>query len=230
MSEVFEKQYKEHGLKSQRLYPNEELLRFIGSNFLNKIPYSERKKIKILEVGCGSGANLWMLAKEGFDIYGIDSSKTAIGLCKKHLGEKWDVSANLKIQDFRELGFNNETFDVVIDVVSLQHISFREHYNAIKEIYRVLKKNGFFFSYHLGEDSYSYKNNDGNEIDRYTIDNVNNPKAPLNNNGITCFINDEEYKGILKEIGFNKINIEHTIKTYNNREIKIQYLTVTAIK
>lgn len=48
----------------------------------------DNKSIKILEIGCGSGANLWMLAKEGFDVYGIDNSVTSLKLAKEHLNPK----------------------------------------------------------------------------------------------------------------------------------------------
>ena len=64
----YEESYKSRGFKAQRRYPNEELLRFLGVNFSNN-DVESRKKIKVLEVGCGSCANLWMVAKEGFDAY-----------------------------------------------------------------------------------------------------------------------------------------------------------------
>lgn len=43
---LWNKKYKELGFNSQRLYSNEELLRFFGKIFF-KIPKSERKDIKI---------------------------------------------------------------------------------------------------------------------------------------------------------------------------------------
>ena len=57
-------------------------MRFIGRNFF-KIPLDERNEIKILEIGCGQGSNLWFLAKEGFDVYGIDISPSAIQKTEK---------------------------------------------------------------------------------------------------------------------------------------------------
>ena len=72
----FDKEYHKYGLSAQRMYPNEALCRFLGSNGFFNV---ERKEdIRILEVGCGSGANLWMIAKEGFDAYGLDASSAAI--------------------------------------------------------------------------------------------------------------------------------------------------------
>ncbi len=56
-------------------YPPIPLVRFVAKNFYN-VP--NRKEIKILELGFGTGANLWYLAREGFSVYGIEGSKTAV--------------------------------------------------------------------------------------------------------------------------------------------------------
>src|SRR3989338_994735 len=67
---IFEKKYQETGFESQRKYPNESLVAFASE--ING---------RVLDLGCGSGANTWFLAKEGKETYGIDSSPTAIKLC-----------------------------------------------------------------------------------------------------------------------------------------------------
>ena len=81
----YQKSYKKEGFGAQRLYPNEELLRFLGRHFF-LIPIQKRKNIKILELACGSCSNLWMIGKEGFKAYGIDFSDVAIRLGKKRAG------------------------------------------------------------------------------------------------------------------------------------------------
>lgn len=81
-----EKTYQKQKFGAQRRYPNEELIRFFASTFFKK-KSNERKKTRILELGCGSCANLWMIAREGFDSYGIDISPAAIGLGKKNTEE-----------------------------------------------------------------------------------------------------------------------------------------------
>ena len=84
----YDASYTAEGFKAQRLYPNEELLRFLGRHFFNSVPKDERKTIRVLELGCGSGANLWMISKEGFDTYGIDISNSAISLASKMLAHQ----------------------------------------------------------------------------------------------------------------------------------------------
>ena len=79
--EFYDQSYKQLGFAAQRKYPNEELSRFMGRNFFS-LKHEERSSKKILETGCGSGGNIWMLAKEGFDTYGIDLSTEAISLAE----------------------------------------------------------------------------------------------------------------------------------------------------
>jgi cyclopropane fatty-acyl-phospholipid synthase-like methyltransferase len=223
---IFEEQYQELGFKSQRTYPNESLVAFIKSKFFN-IKLEDRKKIKVLELGCGSGANLWMIAEEGFDTYGIDSSPTGLEYCKKML-DKWTVSAILKLEDFTSLSFDNEYFDVIIDVVSTQHLSYLQHKKCYKEVYRCLKSKGNFFSYHLGENSISLKSND-EMIDHCTVKEVKNG-FPLANNGQTCFISANEVRKELKVAGFAKVVIEKLIRSYSNQTQYIEYLSIVAEK
>jgi ubiquinone/menaquinone biosynthesis C-methylase UbiE len=223
---IWDNQYRKLGFAAQRLYPNEELLRFLGRNYfrLNK---PERKKLKILELGCGSGANLWMMAKEGFTVSGVDNSSEGLELCTKML-EHWGVGSELSKGNIINLPYENNSFDSVVDVVSMQHLSFSEHTKAYAEIKRVLKPHGLFFSYHLGSKSYSYTPGGGRRIDKYTVDNISNPKAPLSNNGTTCFPTERSIEKILLSKGFRNISIENVIKTYQNRSMSIQYLAIEA--
>jgi hypothetical protein len=112
----------------------------------------------------------------------------------------------------------------------MQHISFSDHLKAYSEIKRLLKTNGIFFSYHLGNKSFSYRSGGGVIIDRFTVDNVKNSKAPLSNNGITCFPTEKAIENELSRLGFKNINIENVIKTYSSRKIKIFYLVIRAQK
>ena len=63
-------------------YPGEDLIRFVARNFYG-VP--DRSAIRLLEVGCGPGANLWFMAREGFTVYGIDGSQTAIDQARARL-------------------------------------------------------------------------------------------------------------------------------------------------
>ncbi|MCP4050810.1 MAG: class I SAM-dependent methyltransferase [bacterium] len=85
VKQYYEDSYKEKGLNAQRLYPNEELLRFFGREFFSKIDRNKRGHIKVLELGCGSCSNLWMVSKEGFDSYGLDLSEEAVNLGQEML-------------------------------------------------------------------------------------------------------------------------------------------------
>lgn len=213
-----------HSRRAWGKYPNEELVRFIGRNFF-KIPREKRKNIKILEVGCGQGANLWFLAKEGFDVYGIDISPSAIKKAEKYLSEAYNIKAHLKVADVRELPYKNEFFDIIIDCATVQHLSFKDHKKVCTEINRVLKPDGYFWSLHIAKNSWGYGT--GNLIDYETFDNLS--EGPLTNVGIICMLSDKDLETLL--LGGFKINsIEKYILTYENQQKEIIHWIIKAVK
>ncbi len=224
----FEKQYKEKGFTSQRRYPNEALIQFLAGNYFY-LPINKRGGIRVLELGCGSGANLWMVAREGFSAYGIDIAPTGISLCKQMLN-LWGVKADVRLGDMKKLDFKNAFFDIIFDVVSMQHITTQEHTSAYKEAHRCLKKGGYFFQWHLGKRSTPFMHGGGKRIDRLTIDNISNPDMPLYNSGPTCFLTPADAKIMLRSAGFKKISIETVTRSYKEMAQIIEYLSITAKK
>lgn len=222
----FEKQYQEMGFAAQRRYPNESFLSFLGINYF-VLPQEKRRKMKVLELGCGSGANLWMVAREGFDTYGIDFSQTGLQYCEQRLKE-WGVSATLIPGDITDLPFEDNEFDLIFDVVSMQHLSFEQHYQCYKDIFRCLKPNGKIYSYHLGENSISLKSAK-EMIDHCTVKNITKG-YPLATNYQTCFLSANEVRRALSDIGYENIVIEKVLRSYSNQTMYIEYLSVVAEK
>src|SRR5207247_2009282 len=63
-------------------YPGEDVIRFVARNYYAA---EDRSKVRFLEVGSGTGANLWFLAREGFSAHGMEGSPTAAGLARQRL-------------------------------------------------------------------------------------------------------------------------------------------------
>ncbi len=169
-------------------YPYDSVVSFIFKNF-GKIPYEERKNIKVLEVGCGACNNVWFLAEQGFNTYGIDISETAIDFGKKVL-ERKNLNASLTIGSFAELPYENNYFDIVIDRLSLTHCPNLID-ESLFEVNRVLKNDGLFFSimFNTKHDGYKESIKKYSSINDYGFELVEDNY--LKNVGPTYFIDDE---------------------------------------
>jgi len=223
---IFDKQYQSHGLSAQRRYPNESLIQFLASRYF-RFSESKRKSTRILEVGCGSGANLWMMAKEGFDTHGMDSSIKGLELACQHLAEKWGVAADLREGSFTNLPYEQNYFDAVVDVVSLQSINLEDSHLALQEIYRVLKPGGVFFSYRLSDHSVMYEHSGGGRIDAATVDNIVDTTLPLANNGPSSFWSPALARLQYQQAGLEIETIERVGRTYSNGAY-VEYLAIQA--
>ncbi len=106
---------------------------------------------KVLEVGCGNGANLYALRRLGHKAWGVDLSKEAL-LASPSLWHGTDVS----IGSATELQFPSFSFDAVADVQCLQHLASDQLLIAYAEAFRVLNVGGRFFSMHLTEGQERY--------------------------------------------------------------------------
>ncbi|EAK0492680.1 class I SAM-dependent methyltransferase, partial [Campylobacter upsaliensis] len=127
-------------------YPSESVIRFIARNFYNA---KDRNKISILELGLGTGANLWFCAREGFKVSGIEWSKTGVERFKTRLKDE-NLStqiAQLEIGDYLEKldNFKDESFDAWLDSYSLAYNDIEKTKQIIEKAVKKLKVGGKFF-------------------------------------------------------------------------------------
>ena len=180
---VWEKKYsKGH----KQLYPWDTVVSFV---FKNVPKNCFRKKIKILELGFGTGANLRFAAREGFKVFGVEGSKSAVSIAKKFFKSE-KLSGDLRLGDFTKLPFANEYFDLVIDRGSLCCVGNNAQIKAIADANRVLKKGGRFLHYTYGKKDSSCKS------------------GKTNKDGLTINIK----KGLLA--GFGQINFSSRLDIY----------------
>lgn len=130
-----------HSTKTWGIWPRNEFLEFMGRVNLKVIP----EKFKILDCGCGIGASMWPCLRNGMDAYGIDISPTAIKNATAFLKHE-GYEPKLEVGNLNKLSYENEFFDIVVDVCSLQCNPINELPDIIKEIHRVLKPHALFFS------------------------------------------------------------------------------------
>lgn len=95
------------------------------------------KKMRILDVGTGTGFLALILAELGHDVIGIDLSREMINIAKKKVD---GLKIKFVIGDAENLPFNDESFDAVI----CRHVvwTLPNPQKAVKEWYRVLKDGG----------------------------------------------------------------------------------------
>ena len=204
-------------------YPPEELIRFIARNFYKK---KDRSLIKILEIGCGTGANIWFLSREGFSAYGIDGSIIAISKAKERLNNE-NLKYNLVKADATNIPYKNDFFDAVIDIECVYANNLESTKKIINEVYRVLKNNGYFFSKTFmtgmsGSETGTRLNGEKNTF-------LEMKDSPLHNQyGLIRLTSEEEISKIYGK--FQKVNWDYTYRTDNNMKDKIGEWLITCSK
>jgi SAM-dependent methyltransferase len=134
--------------KWQRTYPNEELIRFVARNFYGR---PTRSEIRILDLGCATGAGTWFLAREGFSVSAIDGSERAVGVARERLAKE-GLSAEFRVGDFANLPFPDRSFDAIVDVAALMCNDAASTAAIVRSARSKLKEGGRFFSFTAADD------------------------------------------------------------------------------
>jgi SAM-dependent methyltransferase len=107
--------------------------RLILESFLKEIVQKLKKQNpKILDIGCGTGANLEMLAQFG-ESEGVDVSDDALEFCKAK-----GLKAHKGLAE--KLPFADESFDLVTALDVVEHLD--DDIAGLREMNRVLRKDG----------------------------------------------------------------------------------------
>jgi SAM-dependent methyltransferase len=108
--------------------------RRIISGFVEKICREIKDhRPHILDVGCGTGANLMMLSKFG-DAEGVDISEDALSFCRER------GLQNVRLGAAEKLPYEDETFDLVTALDVVEHLD--DDVAGLREMRRVLRPDG----------------------------------------------------------------------------------------
>ena len=91
------------------------------------------RRPRILDVGCGTGANLLMLSQFG-DAEGVDLSEDALAFCRERGLEK------VKLGAAEKLPYDDDTFDLVTALDVVEHLD--DDLAGLREMQRVLRPGG----------------------------------------------------------------------------------------
>lgn len=97
------------------------------------------KNDKILDVGVGTGRLILPFVEKGFDTYGIDISEKMLEIIWNKIG--FLSNLHLEKANAKNLPFQDNFFDFVTSYRVVIHIP--DYENVIKEVFRVLKPNGY---------------------------------------------------------------------------------------
>ena len=197
-------------------YPPLALVRFIAQNYYN-VP--DRSQTRVLELGCGPGANIWYMAREGLTVSGIDGSPSAIEIAEKRLTEEGGLSADLIVGDINHIDtlYEAESFDAVVDVNCLQCSTQAAIVEIVSKSWALLKPGGKMFSVMMG--SGSWGEGLGTEIAPGTYTDIK--EGPCSDSEVNHFATEED---IQEAFGlFSDIHTEWIKRSYvgGDKEFKL---------
>jgi len=220
---TFDEKWEEiHKEQEWGKYPAEEVIRFVARNFYK----SDRKDIKILDFGCGTGAVTWFIAREGFNAYGFDGSKTAIEKAKNRMRDE-GVKAKLYVADAGNIPFESDYFDAIIDSAVIYANKINSIKNILNEINRVLKSGGKIMSTGL----FNFKTSGydtGKKIEEGTYRELK--EGVLAHRGTVHFFSREEIQNIWEGAGFKNIKIDSVERTDMGGKYNVGFFIVEAEK
>ena len=122
---------------------------FLINNYFSKIftrvilNVAKMEKGEIFEPGSGGGMASATLAKKGFNLTCMDLSQNAIKK-NQELFQEYTLSGKFLIGDIFNIPISSEKFDIVFNQGVMEHFRLEgmNPSSAVKEMYRLVKKNG----------------------------------------------------------------------------------------
>ncbi|MDP3899899.1 MAG: class I SAM-dependent methyltransferase [bacterium] len=173
---AWEKEYQNPSLIKLSDEPRKDLKEYM--KFLRRKEDVALENLNILDLGSGNGKNSNYLAELGNKVIGFEISPTALGLARSKSRDvgvdvnyiQADISAPYSLE--------NESIDLVVDIMSSNSLNESEREIYLKEVYRVLKSDGHFFVRGLCKDGDQNAKNliklsPGKEYDTYINKDMN---------------------------------------------------------
>lgn len=131
--------------------------------------FKRHKFRDVLDLGCGVGRHCIYLAENGFDMVGLDVSRSALRTAKEWIRQKRLTNVSFVLGSMIDLPLGDCRFDAVISVSVLHHAMKEQIMKAVDEIHRVLRRNGLFLTNLVSVEDYRYGMGEEVEADTFMV-------------------------------------------------------------
>ncbi|MBD5479602.1 MAG: class I SAM-dependent methyltransferase [Lachnospiraceae bacterium] len=100
----------------------------------------------VCDAACGFGANSLILQSNGFDVWGLDISESAVWITKELLTPYGVRREQFKTASILNTGYPDNFFDAVAVRAALDHLCVNEFNRALAELKRITKENGLLYA------------------------------------------------------------------------------------
>lgn len=98
---------------------------------------------KVLDLGCGSGWLAVYLARQGFEVVGVDVSAQAINLANTWASQE-DLKISFDVADASQLQYQAGSFDAVVANSIFEHFPIKQAQQLTDKVNTMLKDGGIF--------------------------------------------------------------------------------------
>jgi len=110
-----------------------------------------KKNSKVLDIGCGNGRIIKIIAPMTNNIVGIDNERKAVNDSKNNLKNYPQI--RILLSDSKKLPFEDDSFDFVVCMATL--VNFGKYkIEALNEMRRVIKKEGYIIIDVFSDDAF----------------------------------------------------------------------------
>ncbi len=218
-TQAWENEYINSKLVTKKPEPQKDVLRFF--KYLKKEEKVELTGLNILDLGCGTGRNSNYLGELGNTVVGVDIAKIAIDIAKSRASEMQLNNVSYVVGDIGAgYLFTDNYFDLILDITSSNSLNEKERDIYVKEVYRTLKKDGYFFVRALCKDGDKNAKNllkisPGKEYDTYIIKELGLTERVFKENDFKEFYSKYfKIKKLLKKSGYAKFQNQSYRRNY----------------
>lgn len=124
---------------------------------------------RVLDLGCGAGRHTVCLAREGFQVFGVDNAENALLNTRAWLIRE-NLTAELRHADVERTPYPDGFFDAVISIYVIYHKTIAGMHRVGAEIYRVLKPGGLALVSLQSRRGYRYGSGEEIEPNTFVVD------------------------------------------------------------